>query len=266
MANEKHLLLSVIGDYTDAANVTESWVNTVRLILNSGATDDIGSLPSNWDPVASTISRTETNWTIVSNWKIMSGGGTFQPDDYLNDQVAPAVAAWTGAFARSSRWRVRALKLSPIHAPSGRLVPAIPYTTGTPCTLTYTAAFPTGGNSGELLPLQNSVVASHRTNQLGRHGRGRMYLNGLVVGDVQANSRFAAGQLTGALAGQVAFLEGLSYTGPLTPFWHVRPIVTGKPWTQYAQIKQVKIGDVIDTQQRRRRGLVENYTSAPVTY
>lgn len=266
MAGEKHLLLSIIGDYTDAANVTESWVNTLRLALVFGAVDPVGTLPSDWNPVAQTINRTETFWTITSNWKITKAGASFQPDDYLNNQVAPAVSTWMGAFARSSRVRVRELKLSPIGAPTGRVVPAAPYTSGTPCLLTYTSAYPAGGNSGELLPLQNAAVASHRTAQVGRHGRGRMYVNGLVVGDVQADGRFAPGQKVGALSGQVALLQGLSYTGAGLGAPQVRPIVTGKPWVNYGIIEQVRVGDVIDTQRRRRRNLVESISSAPVSY
>jgi len=46
----------------------------------------------------------------------------------------------------------------------------------------------------------------------------------------------------------------------------VKPIVTGAPWTHYGVITSVNVGNVADSQRRRRRQLVEARTSLDVTY
>lgn len=266
MANEKHLLLTIEGGYTDGALAAERWQTGLRLGLVFGAVDDIGTLPSNWDPAAHTISRTEATWTITGNWRVNGpSGAVFNPDDYLNDQAAPAVIDWAAFTNQSTAVRVDTLKLAPISAPLGREVPAPPFAVGSPCLLTWTSANPTGGDGGSLLPLQDSVVVSHYTSQLGRRGRGRMFL------PPSSSSSISGGRLTTTARdhirdGAVAFLEALALSPVGAGAAHVRPIVTGKPFVNYSVIDQVLVGRVIDTQRRRRRSLDEQKSSAPVTY
>lgn len=266
MAGEKSLLLSIIGDWTDSDLAAEGWQVGIRLALVYGAVDDVGTFPSNWDPVATTINRTETDWTITGNWLARAGIADFDPGDYLNDVAAPAVTAWAARSATSSQCRIRALKLSPIGAPSGSLVPAPPYASGTPCLLTWTSSYPVGTNGGDLLPLQNAAVASHRTLQTGRAGRGRAFLPGLTKSATDTDSRISSTVQGGLLSAQVALLEGLSYSGVLPGDPHVRPVVTGGNFTRYGVINQVRVGNIMDTQRRRRKSLPETYVTANPSY
>lgn len=268
MANEKHMLLTIRGSYTAGALAAEQWQVGLRLGLFAGPSGDsapaVGTLPNNWEPEAVNISRTETNWTIDGNWDIDLGlGASFAPDDYLNDQVAPAVYDW---FQTSIHWsgaRVDSLQLYPI-GPGGTVVPAPPYSQGTPCTLTWTGSKPVGTASGGVLPLQIAVVASHRTPQTGRRGRGRMFLPGIAASFVGSDGQIAGTQRQDAADRQATFLEALTYVDVLTE-WQIRPIVTGAPWTQYAFITQVQVGSVPDTQRRRRNALVETVSTATVS-
>ena len=267
MAGEKHLYLTIQGDCSTAGLTNEVWQVGLRLALVFGSVDDIGTLPNDWDPVLDTINRTESSWTIVGNWKAAKSPSFltfFHPDDYLNDQVAPAVAAWMADNKASNQLTVRQMALYPCVSPKAKAVPAPPYASGTPCLLTMTDNSIGGAASG-LLPLQNSVVASHRTSQIGKAGRGRMYLppcgssivsNGLVT---DANRDDIADA-------QVTLLESLALSPGLGTDPHVRPIVTGGNFTQYSVINAVKVGNVMDTQQRRRRQLIETFTTSPVTY
>jgi hypothetical protein len=265
MANEKHLLITVQGDYTDSSLAAETWQVGVRAILNFGTVDDVGTLPNNWDPAANSINRTETDWTIIGNWDVNGPlAATFAPDDYLNDQVAPAVDTWMGAANRSSQCRVRSIKLSPIGT-NGHLVPAPPYASGTPLVLTWTGNYPVGSSGGGILPLQITPVASHRTNQVGRAGRGRMYLPGPSTGIMNDHGHIDTTPQSNLLAAQIALLEGLSFDGVLNTA-KVRPVVTGGNYTRYGVITQVRVGDVVDTQRRRRRQLQETYVSDTPSY
>jgi len=44
------------------------------------------------------------------------------------------------------------------------------------------------------------------------------------------------------------------------------PAIIGSPWEAYALISTVQVGDVVDTQRRRRAAITESYSSAGVTY
>ena len=263
MADEMHLRLTAGGDYVTSGLAAEIWECSVSLALVFGSVDPIGIFPNTWSVQATTIARTESDWTIAGNWHAVGGADTFQPDDYLNDQAAPA---WTTLMAYahiSNQCRLRYLKLAPIIAPSGHMEPAVPYSTGTPCTLTWTTLDATGGLAPPMLPPQDSVAVSWQTPQVGRHGKGRIYLppssGGILSGgkiDSSARDEIAA---AGA-----AFIDALTYSGPVLEGAHVKPVVTGKPWTHYGVIQSVKVGDVMDTQRRRRDRLSEAYHSVNV--
>lgn len=266
MANEKHLLLTFGGDYTDTENSAEVWQNSLRCSLVFGGTDPVGTLPSNWSPVAAGINRTETNWTITGNWTVSGpGGGGFAPDDWLNDQVAPALDTWLGVSGIANRIRLRWAKVFPI-GPDGQALPAPPYSQGSPVLLTWTSSYPTGDDGANLLPLQNSIVVSHRTAQTGRKGRGRMFRAGISTNANDLHGRIGSTYVTGMLNAQVALLEDVSLpsSGPTDPA--VRPAIIGSPWTTYGTINQVRVGDRMDTQRRRRDQLDEAYSSATPSY
>jgi hypothetical protein len=267
MAVKKHLLLRIAGDYTAAGLESEIWQTDVRLLLNFGGVAAIGTLPDDWDPIATTIARTETDWTITGNWKAEKVAvATFSPDDYLNDQAAPAVADYFLANLCSDQVRVRSLALYPIGAPSGNAVPAVPYAVGTPCLLEYTSGYPTGSASSTQLPLQDSIVVSHKGSQIGPKGRGRMFLPS-ATSSALTGTKIQTAKVTNLLDAHVAFLEALSIAnGVPSPLFSVRPIITGAPWSSFSTIAQVRVGNIVDTQRRRRNRLVEVVQSANPTY
>ena len=177
MAGRLHLYLVASGGYASSATAlqNEIWQTGVRLAFRLDADPPlIGTLPEReWDVVPDSIDRDETGWRITSNWRGEGGVADFDPGDYLNDQAGPAFAAWIfsgGTF--SSNVQLRELRLYPIRDPDGKVEPAPPYAQGTPAILTWKTPR-TGSNSGAMLPPNNSVVASLRTNQIGRRGRGR---------------------------------------------------------------------------------------------
>jgi hypothetical protein len=75
--------------------------------------------------------------------------------------------------------------------------------------------------------------------------------------DVDTNGSYD-GTRAGDLADDAqALLEGLSYSAVGATAAHVRPIVTGSPWTQYGMITTLDVGSVFDAQRRRRNRLSE---------
>lgn len=266
MTGAKHLLLTVTGGYTASGLTDEKWQTTLRLGLFAGPSGNsaplVGFLPDNWEPQAESISRTGTGYTCDGNWSIDLGlGASFSPDDFLIDQVAPAVRAWFEDAIHPSSVRVEQLKLYPI-GPDGSVYPAPPYAQGSPCTYTFTSNWPDGTATASVLPLQIAVVASHRTPQTGRKGRGRMFLPGIASSYVGADGQISSTNRQTTAQRQATLLESLTYNDLLTG-WHVRPIITGAPWSEYATITSVRVGSVPDTQRRRRNQVPEVfYTEA----
>lgn len=266
MAGEKHLRLVAGGGWTTGAIVNEEWAVGVRLVIKDGTVDDIGTMQDTWSVDSQIVNRTETHWGIVGNWKLSHLGATFSPDDYLNDQAAPAFATWMQALpAHSDQCRMDWLKLSVIGT-NGREVPPPGQTQGTPMTLTWTSSSPAGLNGGDLLPIQNALVASHRTHVTGRRGRGRMFIPGFTASIVNHQGEMTSTSTDNTRAAQIALLEALALdVGGLVSV-SVRPVVTGLPFTNYGVIDEVRVGNVMDTQRRRRGSLVETYSIGAVTY
>nr|CRY96679.1 hypothetical protein [uncultured prokaryote] len=267
MADEKHLLIQASGSYSNAAFDDEIWAVTLRCNLTFGNIDPYGTLPNQWTVEEDAIARTETNFTITGNWVCKQLADFFHVDDWMNDYVAPSFEAWLDQTNIGGFAQLDTLKVSPIGSPSGKAIPLAGQSQGSPILLTYTGTKPSGGGASVgTLPLQNSVVASHRTPQLGRKGRGRMYLPAAISGSLDTHAKLSPTAQTAILTAQVALMEGLSFDGVGVNLWSLRPIVTGAPYVTYGRIDEVRVGEVVDTQRRRRNSENEAYESMATSY
>lgn len=273
MAGEKHLYLVATGGYVSSATVlqNEIWQTGIRVgFFPGGSPDPVDTFENQWDVVAASIDRTETNWTISGNWTVEGGVSDFDPGDYLNDQAGPAFDTWLGtAGVFAAEAQLHSLKLYPIGAPTGVVIPAPPYAQGSPCTLTYTGTLPVGAVTGGMLTPQSSIVASLRTPQVGRRGRGRMY--GPPAGRSVLGNGAESGVLTAANRALVAaayqtLVQDLFVSTSTPAQSNVYPLVTGAPYTNFGIINQVRVGNIVDGQSRRRNSLIETYSSVPVAY
>lgn len=270
MANETSFYLVAQGAYvsTEAWLAAESWQTGIRLCVQAGTSfDDLGTFPDNIAIQPTTVNRDETDWTITSNWLAnvpFPPTNNWSPDDYLNDVAGPAYAAWmaaTDCFA--SYPRLTDLALYPI-GPTGKVIPAPPYAAGSPCRLTWKTPVPGYGTG--MTPPQLTTAASYRTAQTGRRGRGRGFLPPLAPNAIVQGKLSAAAQPV-ILANQVTLLEALGVTtGVPGSQVTIRPCVTGKPFVNYAVVNSIRLGNVIDTQRRRRRSAIETYASTSLTY
>lgn len=263
-----HLYVVFQGQYKAAqAKLTQETFQTgVRFICTAAnPVDQIGTLPADNEvyPVAETVSRVETNWTIEGNWRIEAGINDLDVGDWLNDQLAPALVTFWGGGLFSSLAYMRQIRVYPIDS-TGHVAPAAPYSSGTPVVLTFnTETTCDGGGSGAMLPPQISIVASTRTAQVGRSSRGRMFLPAPDAQEIQANGTFGSTN-AGYMAGNVStFLEAVQIV-PGGPGVSVLPAVVPTNWESYALITSVRVGDVYDTQRRRRRAIPEAYSQAVV--
>ena len=112
-----------------------------------------------------------------------------------------------------------------------------------------------GVATGGLLPAQVSVVASLRTATATRAGRGRFYLPPFDKSTVTVTTgRLNSASVTACVNAVDALLSSL-ITDSLTPVIYHRSSFTTTNLTQF------DIGDVFDTQRRRRDKLIEARTS-----
>lgn len=112
-----------------------------------------------------------------------------------------------------------------------------------------------GTSAAETLPFQCAPVVSLRTATLSRAGRGRFYAPSLAVDQVAGGRLLTAARDSLADAG-LALVQGLTAAGGNVVIYH-RSLGTTTPVTS------LDVGDVIDTQRRRRNQLVEARTSRP---
>jgi hypothetical protein len=256
LANHVHLTLS--GGYT--FTTPETWQMGINfMLINSTTTpNNQGELPT-FTPDPISVHRVESNWTIDSTWHVdMGAGAVFEPDDWLNDQVAATL--FGTVFPRcSDKVRLLHIKANPVDH-TGHVV-------GDHFSLlTWTSSFTGGSESGNPMPLENSIAVSWQTPVLGKKGRGRIY-----TPVPASNSTDSEGLLTSTLQDGLrddckAMLEGFALTGTLlNPVWML-PIVCAQDPTTYGVITSVRVGQVIDTQRRRRRSQPEDYHTAAVSY
>lgn len=259
-----HLLLNLKGSYRSgpASGGVEIWQTGIRLGLWTGAgqPNDVGDLTP-FDLAAASLTDSGTGYTASSNWTTEMGVNDFDPVSYLVDQVKPAATTLITSASFCSDVQIDEALLYPIREPDGKVEPAPGYFQGSPAILTFTGTKPSGSGS-QGLPPQCSVVASLRTLQTGKRGRGRMYLPPSPT-SYMSNLVLSAAATLAIGNSMVTFLEGLRLPYSVGGIW-CAPIVTGAPYTNYAAIKNVLIDNVVDTQMRRRRSIEGTVDTSPV--
>lgn len=119
-----------------------------------------------------------------------------------------------------------------------------------------------GTSVEESLPYQVTAVVSTRTALATRAGRGRFYVPSLDVAQVEGGRISAACRTDLADAAQ-AMMQQLA-TGGLVPVIFHRTASGGAGQFTTTQIETIDVGDVLDTQRRRRNKMVEDRISRPV--
>lgn len=108
--------------------------------------------------------------------------------------------------------------------------------------------------AGEPLPPQCSTCISTLTALATRSGRGRFYLPPFAVASM-SGGRVLAASVTAAVAGAKAMMDSLIAAG-------FTPCVVNKTTKVVTVLTAFKMGNVYDTQRRRRDKLVEVYTQS----
>lgn len=199
-----------------------------------------------------------TSWTPADEeWQFslrISPSGTVAVSQAQADACYTLASALMSnvTFSMKSVHRFVGVKLAPIGT-DGKYIPSeIAYIKeGTPVT--------GAGTGGEPWPPQCAVAITLRTAiPRGRASRGRFYLPGMQ-GTIGTDGRLGAGRPATILSPLVTFIQGLN---AVTDLGQVQ--VMSKVAGERATVTAIECGNVVDTQRRRRRQLVEARVSATI--
>lgn len=123
---------------------------------------------------------------------------------------------------------------------------------------------PASGTGAPALPFQNAVVISLRTDTPGASGRGRLYWPALNAA-VGTTGRMTTPTSAAMVADAKTYLMGMA-SDLATSFIGITftPAVRSRLTKTTPHITRIQVGNVIDTQRRRRDTLPESYSSATI--
>lgn len=194
-------------------------------------------------------------------YRDISGAGNFAIQDHANTIRDAWLGFLTTAYVGSSVQSVlsastlytdvKLYDIDPVTAKTTDLAQAV-----------FTAA--ARGTSTTVLPNQVALAVTLDTGQPGRTKRGRLYLGGFGSGLLET----ASGRLKATEANTIAqaFADFLQKSRDQSlDIDAYRPVVFSRVGSSALPILSVSIGNVMDTQRRRRDSLVEARTSAEVS-
>lgn len=160
--------------------------------------------------------------------------------------VAAVNAFWTGKFDATTTSDVVATE-----AATASLDP----TTGKQVSRLANGLSLPGVATGEMLPFQCATTVSWKTALATRAGQGRIYLPPTSVGTIE-NGRLAGWAVTAVVEAVQAMWAALNTGG-------LQLVIYGRTSRTTTPVTTANVGNVIDTQRRRRNKLIEVRTPVP---
>lgn len=249
-----HLLVNARGSYATSSNAVESWSMGVRCLAYPVEPLSRGPIPSNVTVLDDAVEDVESGYTYLSSFRMNQGGNDFDLKSWVTGSARLAFFNLFGQSRISTECLLEEVVVYPIDAATGKASDArsarCVFSTPKPGTIT-----------GNPMPLQIARVFSWNTSRPGPKGKGRMYVPGSPSSDAGVGGLLSTAHATSLANDAKNLLTTLSNSGGGDFNWWVTPIVTGKPYEQYATINQVRVGRALDTQRRRRRNIDEGYVT-----
>lgn len=119
-----------------------------------------------------------------------------------------------------------------------------------------------GGPSGANQPPQSAAVISLRTDTPGASGRGRLYWPAMGAALDSTNGRLSSSQLASFLTDSKNYLLGIrSDLAAAFPAIGFDLAVRSRTTKTTPHVTRLQVGNVVDTQRRRRDNLPESYSA-----
>lgn len=198
------------------------------------------------------------NWSCGLNFATATDGAVSTPVD-----LAVWAEAIRASFSATNTWNAN---LKACWGSNGSLQKVKAYyydsITGPAGAVGESTGGPVAGSGSLTMPPQCSVVASLLTGIAGRRTRGRIYWP-RVTGSLDAGFKISGTPVPALLA--PAFADFLEDTALASGLEGLQPVVVSKVGAgALTTVSSVSVGDIIDTQRRRRDKLVETRVTAAV--
>lgn len=122
-----------------------------------------------------------------------------------------------------------------------------------------------GSSNGPIYPQDSIVISLRAASTFGQANRGRMYLPHCATIRVSATPFMSGTQLGGLRTAAQTFLNGVNDVTNTGADPAVLQIMSSKGTGTSKGVATLAVGNVLDTQRRRRNRLTENYLTATVS-
>lgn len=127
----------------------------------------------------------------------------------------------------------------------------------------YSMPVPAAGTSAPNMPLQTAIVSSLKTGRPGRSYRGRLYWPCLSINLNATTLRVSTADIGEFATAVASWLHDTAILGQVH-MPALAPCVYSPTLGVASEIITVSVGDVLDTQRRRRDKAIETYSSASI--
>lgn len=190
---------------------------------------------------------------VFNHSLFVSGSDASTINDAVTAGAAAAAALTTTASGMQSLFNTTTIW-------AGLVVEEVDQTTGL-SVATGSASFTHAGttSASSALPGQCAIVVTLRTATLSRRGRGRFYLPPMAGASTTSTGRLSSASQALCVTSLNAFFNALkTFVAPMTP------VVYSPTGRTVATVTSYDLGDVFDTQRRRRNKLVESRVGASI--
>lgn len=202
--------------------------------------------------ISGTIAGGLENWSCSQDY-VLDGGGSVTGQSDLQAWADLAAAALSAGEA--SYPQITGMMGAFVDATE---VAVYGYEANGPAVAVGVSACGWSGSGTVDVPFSTCVCVSKRTSRAGRSGRGRMYWPALGA-SIGSNGEFV---LPAEIADQ--FAELVVDLGNVDGVSTAIAVVTSQVLNLVTPVTEIRVGDVPDSQRRRRDRLVETYQSAVI--
>lgn len=179
------------------------------------------------------------------------------PTDAMAEMIADEWETFFTAAGNliSHQWKTATIKVTPISAAEVIDIPGIR-------SFSYASAIAGPDPSGGFPPQCSAVATLVAGSGIGNGGKGRMFLPG-VAGTIDNTGRMATTTAVSLASGLATFFAsvGASIDNPGQPINAAKTAPITGFLAQNRILTAVRVGNVFDTQRRRRNALAETYSS-----
>ena len=253
-----HARVVITGTYLGVTIDDEEFQMGINFAVGPNVAPEVGPPSHFYDAAQAVLEDTSTDYNIRNDFTFEGGVSDLNPVEWLRDQIMPAIKVWWESAAVMSNIAIlKDVKLYTV-GDNGRVLQT-PYG---PAKATATPKIVIKGvASGGVMPLQMATVVSWRTANTTRKGKGRIFLPTTEVSSLTSTGQFQPTYVTGVLIATAKLVKDMGIHLSTT---NCDAVVCTAAAAQLSRILSVRVGNVPDTQRRRRRQLVESYESVLV--